>query len=106
MDNAILQQRVSASNSSDKLRGLAAEATEADEKVQQLDKLRVVYDDYQKLSNELISAAEKNLEELKQEKARLADAHEDVRIHHSFSFLLLFRPVMLGQFKCMRLPFS
>lgn len=87
--NVILQQRVNASNSSDAMRVLAAKAQDADVKVQQLDKLRGVHDDYQKLSNELIPAAEKNLDELRQERARLTEAHEDVQIYHSCSSLFV-----------------
>lgn len=85
----ILQQRAKASNTADILRELAKGASEAEVKTQQLDKLRGVHDDYQKLSNELIPAAEKSLEELRQEKARVTDAHEDVQIYHSCSSLLV-----------------
>lgn len=81
----ILQQRINASSYTDKLRESAAKAQEAEVKVQQLDKLRAIHDDYQKLSNELIPAAEKNLDALRQEKARLTDAHEDVKLNRSFS---------------------
>ncbi|KAG0587113.1 hypothetical protein KC19_2G141300 [Ceratodon purpureus] len=76
--NFVKKQRVLASQSADTLRKLAEKASDAEVKVQQLDKLRPIYGDYQKLSNELIPAAEKNLEELRQEKARLTDAHEDM----------------------------
>ena len=97
--NVILQQRVLASQSADTLRKLAEKASDAEVKVQQLDKLRPIYGDYQKLSNELIPAAEKNLEELRQEKARLTDAHEDVQIYHSCSsyFMTLACHVMAPQ---------
>lgn len=77
-DDFVKKQRVNASNSSDAMRVLAAKAQDADVKVQQLDKLRGVHDDYQKLSNELIPAAEKNLDQLRQERARLTEAHEDM----------------------------
>lgn len=50
-------------------------------KLQSLDKLRAVHDDHQKLVNELIPAAEKSLVELKREKEKLTDIHEDVRLY-------------------------
>lgn len=77
-DEFVRKQRINASSYTDKLRESAAKAQEAEVKVQQLDKLRAIHDDYQKLSNELIPAAEKNLDALRQEKARLTDAHEDM----------------------------
>jgi len=85
--NVILQQRVRASGYTDQLREHARHTAEAEMKVQSLDKLRAVHDDYQKLSNELIPAAEKNLVELRREKDKLTDAHEDVQIFRCCFFL-------------------
>lgn len=73
-----LQQRVKASGYSEQLREHARLTAEAEMKVQSLDKLRAVHDDHQKLVNELIPAAEKSLVELKREKEKLTDIHEDV----------------------------
>lgn len=85
--NVILQQRVQSSDYTDQLREHARLTAEAEMKVQSLDKLRSVYDDHQRLSNELIPAAEKSLVELRREKEKLTDAHDDVQIFRSCFFL-------------------
>lgn len=74
----VLQQRLEASGITDTVRKHASLASEADMKVQALEKLRAVHDDYQKLSNELIPAAEKSLVELRRQKDSLTETHEDV----------------------------
>lgn len=73
-----VQQRVKASSTADRLRDLATQSSDAEIKVQQLEMLRVVQEDYQKLVKELIPAAEKALDQLAEEKARFSDAHDDV----------------------------
>lgn len=67
-----------ASSTAEKLRHYAALVANAETRVQQLDKLRVVHDDYQKLVGDLIPATEAALKQLLEEKPRLTEVHEDV----------------------------
>ncbi len=70
-----------ASSTAEKLRHYAALVANAETRVQQLDKLRVVHDDYQKLVGDLIPATEAALKQLLEEKPRLTEVHEDVRYY-------------------------
>ncbi|CAK9190573.1 unnamed protein product [Sphagnum troendelagicum] len=76
-DNFVKKQRMKASSTAEKLRHYAALVANAETRVQQLDKLRVVHDDYQKLVGDLIPATEAALKQLLEEKPRLTEVHED-----------------------------
>ncbi len=83
-----LQQRMKASSTAEKLRHYAALVADAETRVQQLDKLRVVHDDYQKLVGDLIPATEAALKQLLEEKPRLTEVHEDVRYYCKATIIL------------------
>lgn len=88
-----LQQRVKAASSSEQLKVLAVDSSNADFHFQQLDKLRVVYEEYVKTGKELIPLAEKNLYELNEELDLKNQALDDVGVNcsiSSFNCLLLF----------------
>lgn len=57
---------------------LAVETTNADSFFQQLDKLRMVYEEYIKIGEETIPNAEKNLHELTEELDQKSQALDDV----------------------------
>lgn len=54
-----------------------------DSHYQQLDKLRIVYEEYVKLSKETIPKAEKELQQLKEELDHKSQALDDVIIYFS-----------------------
>lgn len=59
---------------------LASESLNADSFFQQLDKLRMVYEEYIKLGKETIPLSEKNLQELNEELDCKSQALDDVSI--------------------------
>lgn len=59
---------------------LAMESSNADFQFQQLDKIRMVYEEYDKISKETIPLAERNLKELNEELDQQNQAHDDVII--------------------------
>lgn len=89
-----LQQRVKAASSAEHMKVLALESSNADSYFQQLDKLRMVYEEYVKLSKETIPVAEKNLHELTEELNQKSQAFDDVSrsslhfLFRYFSFLI------------------
>lgn len=85
------QQRVKATSSAEHIKVLAVESSNADCSFQQLDKLRVVYEEYAKIGKETIPLAEKKLIELNEELNQKSMALDDVIINSaiSFSFSLL-----------------
>lgn len=85
------QQRVKATSSAEHIKVLAVESSHADSSFQQLDKLRVVYEEYAKIGNETIPLAEKKLIELNEELDQKSMALDDVIINSglSSSFSLL-----------------
>lgn len=66
-DDFVKKQRVKATSSAEHMKVLAVDSSNADFHFQQLDKLRVVYEEYVKTGKELVPLAEKNLDELKEE---------------------------------------
>lgn len=68
---------------------LAVESSHADSQFQQLDKLRMVYEEYTKIGKESIPLAEKNLNELNEELDQKNQALDDV-IFYSGYLLILF----------------
>lgn len=89
-----LQQRVKAASSAEHMKVLSLESSNADSYFQQLDKLRMVYEEYVKLSKETIPVAEKNLHELTEELDQKSQAFDDVSrsslhfLFRYFSFLI------------------
>lgn len=57
---------------------LAMESSNADSRFQQIDKLRLVYEEYVKVGKESIPQAEKNLNELNEELDQKNQALDDV----------------------------
>ncbi|KFK31167.1 hypothetical protein AALP_AA6G077500 [Arabis alpina] len=77
-DNFVKKQRLKFSNTGERAKELLAEASKADTIFQQLDKLRSVFDEYSKLSSEIIPLAEKALQEHTEELDQKSEALDDV----------------------------
>ncbi|KAI8566801.1 hypothetical protein RHMOL_Rhmol02G0070100 [Rhododendron molle] len=77
-DDFVKKQRVKATSSAEHIKVLAVESSNADSSFQQLDKLRVVYEEYAKIGNETIPLAEKKLIELNEELDQKSTALDDV----------------------------
>ncbi|KAG2332827.1 hypothetical protein Bca52824_004007 [Brassica carinata] len=65
-------------NHGDHVKALAAESSNADSIFQQLDKLRSVFEEYTKLTDEIIPLAEKSLQEFTEELEQKSEALDDV----------------------------
>lgn len=65
-------------SSAEHMKLLAVESTNADSYFQQLDKIRMVYEDYVKLKKETIPLAEKNLKDLTDDLNQKSLAFDDV----------------------------
>ncbi|KAH9680400.1 DNA repair protein RAD50 [Citrus sinensis] len=76
-DEFVKKQRVKAASSAEHMKVLSLESSNADSYFQQLDKLRMVYEEYVKLSKETIPVAEKNLHELTEELNQKSQAFDD-----------------------------
>ncbi|KAF7150516.1 hypothetical protein RHSIM_Rhsim02G0061900 [Rhododendron simsii] len=98
-DDFVKKQRVKATSSAEHIKVLAVESSNADSSFQQLDKLRVVYEEYAKIGSETIPLAEKKLIELKEELDQKSMALDDVIINSglssSFSLLTFNLPLLL-----------
>ncbi|CAH8348708.1 unnamed protein product [Eruca vesicaria subsp. sativa] len=77
-DNFVKKQRAKASTTGDHVKALAAESSNADSIFQQLDKLRSVFEEYTKLTDEIIPLAEKSLQEFTEELEQKSEALDDV----------------------------
>ncbi|KAL0548006.1 hypothetical protein IC582_012445 [Cucumis melo] len=77
-DEFVKKQRVKAASSAEHMKVLAVESSSADSHFQQLDKLRMVFEEYVKLSNETIPNAEKELHQLNEELDEKSQALDDV----------------------------
>ncbi|KAH9680404.1 DNA repair protein RAD50 [Citrus sinensis] len=77
-DEFVKKQRVKAASSAEHMKVLSLESSNADSYFQQLDKLRMVYEEYVKLSKETIPVAEKNLHELTEELNQKSQAFDDM----------------------------
>jgi len=73
-----MQQRIKAASSAEHVKALGTESASADSTFQQLDKLRVVYEEYVKIAKEKIPQAEKDLTELTDELEQKTQAFDDV----------------------------
>ncbi|XP_020884073.1 DNA repair protein RAD50 [Arabidopsis lyrata subsp. lyrata] len=74
----VKKQRVKASTTGEQLKKLAVESSNADSVFQQLDKLRAVFEEYSKLTSEIIPLAEKSLQEHTEELGQKSQALDDV----------------------------
>ncbi|XP_069154622.1 DNA repair protein RAD50 isoform X2 [Solanum lycopersicum] len=77
-DEFVKKQRVKAASSAEHIKVLAMESSNADSRLQQIDKLRLVYEEYVKVGKESIPQAEKNLNELNEELDQKNQALDDV----------------------------
>lgn len=76
----MLQQRVKAASSAEHMKVLAMDSSNAESLFQQLDKLRMIYEEYLKIGKDTIPQAERNLIELTQELDQKSQALDDVNI--------------------------
>ncbi|KAJ8447254.1 hypothetical protein Cgig2_030485 [Carnegiea gigantea] len=77
-DEFVRKQRIKAASSAEHMKTLAAESASADSIFQQLDKFRVVYEEYVKIAKEAIPQAEKDLTELTEELEQKTQALDDI----------------------------
>ncbi|XXG78635.1 hypothetical protein AAC387_Pa08g2540 [Persea americana] len=77
-DEFVKKQRVKSTSSAEHMKLLAVESTNADSYFQQLDKIRMVYEDYVKLKKETIPLAEKNLKDLTDDLNQKSLAFDDL----------------------------
>ncbi|OAY65538.1 DNA repair protein RAD50 [Ananas comosus] len=77
-DEFVQKQRVKSASSAEHMKLLAVECSNADTTFQQLDKLRMIYEEYVKLGKETIPLAEKNLNELMEELNQKTQAFDDL----------------------------
>ncbi|CAN1835318.1 DNA repair protein RAD50 [Linum perenne] len=79
-DDFVKKQRVKAASSTEHIKKLAMETSNSDSLFQQLDKLRIAYEEYVKLGKDAIPLAEKSLHDLQQELDQKSQALDDVSI--------------------------
>ncbi|GLT97735.1 hypothetical protein SLE2022_152840 [Rubroshorea leprosula] len=77
-DQFVSKQRVKAASSAEQMKTLGMESSNAESQFQQLDKLRMVYEEYVKTGKELIPHAEKTLHQLTEELDQKSQALDDV----------------------------
>ncbi|XP_057477657.1 DNA repair protein RAD50 [Actinidia eriantha] len=77
-DDFVKKQRVKAASSAEHMKVLAVESSATDSFFQQLDNLRVVYEEFTKIGKETIPLAEKNVNELNEELDQKTQALDDV----------------------------
>ncbi|XP_050372019.1 DNA repair protein RAD50 [Argentina anserina] len=77
-DEFVKKQKVKAATSSEQIKALLVESSSADSFFQQVDKLRLVYEEYLKIGKETIPNAEKELSELTEEMEQRSQALDDV----------------------------
>ncbi|XVF37925.1 hypothetical protein REPUB_Repub20aG0053500 [Reevesia pubescens] len=77
-DEFVKKQRVKATSSAEHMKVLQVESSNSESHFQQLDKLRMVYEEYVKIGKETIPLAEKTLHELTEELDQKSQAHYDV----------------------------
>ena len=82
-----------AASSAEHMKVLAVDSSSADSHFQQLDKLRMVYEEYVKIGKETIPNAEKDLHELTQELDQKSQALDDVIINSGTFCFLFFSPI-------------
>ncbi|PKA59648.1 DNA repair protein RAD50 [Apostasia shenzhenica] len=77
-DEFVRKQRVKSSTSAEHMKVLAVESSNAESHFLQLDKLRMIYEEYVKLGKETIPLSEKNLKELMEDLNQKSQAYDDL----------------------------
>ncbi|KAJ3675731.1 hypothetical protein LUZ60_004773 [Juncus effusus] len=77
-DEFVKKQRVKSASSAEHMKILAVECSNADSLFQQLDKLRMIYEEYVKLGKEGIPNGQKHLGELEEELSQKTQAFDDI----------------------------
>ena len=77
-----------AASSAEHMKVLAVDSSNADCQYQQLDKLRMVYEEYVKIYKETVPNAEKELQQLNEELDQKSQALDDVIVMLLFTFFL------------------
>ncbi|KAK8943466.1 DNA repair protein RAD50 [Platanthera guangdongensis] len=77
-DEFVSKQRVKSASSAEHMKVLAVDSSNADSHFQQLDKLRMIYEEYVKLGKENIPLGEKNLQELMEDLNQKSQAYDDL----------------------------
>ncbi|CAN6238184.1 unnamed protein product [Urochloa humidicola] len=77
-DEFVKKQRMHSSSTAERVRALAMESSDAETFLQQLDKLRPIYDGYMKLVEETIPLAEKNLNQRLADESQKSQAFDDI----------------------------
>ncbi|XP_065862740.1 DNA repair protein RAD50 [Euphorbia lathyris] len=77
-DEFVKKQRLKAASSSEHMKVLAMESSNADSYFQKLDKLRLLYEEYLKIGKETVPLTEKNLHELTEELDQKSQALDDL----------------------------
>lgn len=85
-----LQQRVKATNSAERIKLLAVECSNVDSCFQQLEKLRIVYEEYTKIWKDTIPLTEKNLNELSAEMDIKSQSLDDVTLQSNLTLFMFF----------------
>lgn len=84
-----LQQRVKSVSSAEHMKVLAVECSNSDTQFQQLDKLRMIYEEYVKLGKESIPLAQRNIDELTEDLNQKNQEFDDVNFFlNLFLFIL------------------
>ncbi|XP_057959877.1 DNA repair protein RAD50 [Malania oleifera] len=77
-DEFVKKQRVKATSSAEHMKVLSMDSSNADLNFQQLDKVRLVYEEYVKIGKETIPLAERNLNEIREDLDHKSQALDDV----------------------------
>lgn len=77
-DEFVIKQRVKAASSAERMKALATESSSSESLFQQLDKLRMVYEEYVKIGKDTIPQAEKDLSELSEELEQKTQELDDI----------------------------
>ncbi|KAM0935845.1 putative DNA repair protein Rad50 [Dioscorea sansibarensis] len=77
-DEFVKKQRVKSASSAEHMKNLAEESSNSESQFQQLDKLRMVYEEYGKLGKEAIPFAEKSLNQLMEDLNEKSQAFDDL----------------------------
>ncbi|KAJ6837761.1 DNA repair protein RAD50-like [Iris pallida] len=77
-DEFVEKQRAKSASSAEHMRVLAVESSDSETQFQQLDKLRMVYEEYVKLGKETIPLAEKTLKDLVEDHSQKSQAYDDL----------------------------
>ncbi|KAK1282080.1 DNA repair protein RAD50 [Acorus calamus] len=77
-DEFVKKQRKKSASSAEHMKVLALESSNSESHFQQLDKLRILFEEYVKLAKETIPLAEENLQQLREDLNRKSQALDDI----------------------------